>query len=361
MRHREHDALRQRRRTLLLGADDAVLLHAAEHIGQAFLGAIGMAVGIVKARPLEQAGEHGAFGQREVLRRFAEIAARRHLDAPGAAAEIDGIDIELENVVLAERAFQPRRHDHLADFSLVSDVVADQEVLHHLLRDGRAALRPAGFRKIADEGADDAVLVDAVMLIEAPVLGGDERLLHEIGHVGERHPDAAVAGLEHVGIVIALAVEHRAHAGQLLALEPRRVGQIGGGVVVERDHLADVDHRIGDGLVLAELFVGGIEVRKVQAVERLDVAADRRRIVERGRDQVVDIDRLDVERLAHMGAAVAQDLHHRVLILDRIELRLHRLRLGHDLAERQRRREELDENHIHAGDYGHSVRGTQSL
>ena len=70
---------------------------------------------------------------------------------------------------------------------------------------------------------------------------------------------------------------------------------------------------------------------------------------------------LDVERLAHMGAAVAQDLHHRVLILDRIELRLHRLRLGHDLAERQRRREELDENHIHAGDYGHSVRGTQSL
>ncbi len=70
---------------------------------------------------------------------------------------------------------------------------------------------------------------------------------------------------------------------------------------------------------------------------------------------------LDVERLAHMGAAVAQDLHHRVLVLDRIELRLHRLRLGHDLAERQRRREELDENHIHAGDYGHSVRGTQSL
>ena len=144
---RVYDALRQRRcrRTLLLGADDAVLLHAAEHIGQALLGAIGMAVGIVKARPLEQAGEHGAFGQREILRRFAEIAARRHLDAPGAAAEIDGIDIELENVVLADRAFQPRRHDHLADFSLVSNVVADQEVLHHLLGDGRAALRAPGF------------------------------------------------------------------------------------------------------------------------------------------------------------------------------------------------------------------------
>ena len=149
--------------------------------------------------------------------------------------------------------------------------------------------------------------------------------------------------------------------GNCLPLSARRVGQIGRGAVVERDHLADIDHRIGDGLVFAELFVGGIEVRKIQPVKRLDIAADRRRVVERGRDQVVDIDQFDIEGLAHMGAAVAQDLHHRVLVLGRIELRLHRLRLGHDLAERQRRREELDENHIHAGDYEHSVRGTKAL
>ena len=84
----------------------------------------------------------------------------------------------------------------------------------------------------------------------------------------------------------------------------------------------------------------------------LHLGADRLRVVERGGDQLVEIDGLDVEGLAHMGAAVAQNLHHLVLVADRIELRLHRLRLRHDLAERQRRRENLDEDHVHAGDGG---------
>ena len=68
--------------------------------------------------------------------------------------------------------------------------------------------------------------------------------------------------------------------GSLRALEPRLVGQIGGGVVVELDHLAEVDDRIGDGLVLAELMIGGVEVGEIDAVKGLDVAADRLRIVQ---------------------------------------------------------------------------------
>ena len=71
-----------------------------------------------------------------------------------------------------------RGHDHLADLALVADVVADQQVFRDLLRDGRAALRPAGLGDVGDEGADQAALVDALVLIEALVLGGDERLLH---------------------------------------------------------------------------------------------------------------------------------------------------------------------------------------
>jgi hypothetical protein len=39
-------------------------MHAAKHISQALVGAFGMTVGIEKARAFEQAGEHGAFGQR---------------------------------------------------------------------------------------------------------------------------------------------------------------------------------------------------------------------------------------------------------------------------------------------------------
>ena len=51
--------------------------------------------------------------------------------------------------------------------------------------------------------------------------------------------------------------------GSLRPLSSRRVGQIGGGVIEELDHLAEIDHRIGDALVLAELMVGGVQVTKL--------------------------------------------------------------------------------------------------
>ena len=200
-----------------------------------------------------------------------------------------------------------------------------------------------------------------MVLVEAPILGGDERLLHVIGNVGQRHPDAAIARLEDVGVMVAAAVEHLAHAGQLLALQLRRVGQIGHRLVVERDHVAEVDHRLVDGLVLAELVIGGIEVAEIEPMQRLDVGAHRFRVIERGRDQIVEVDRFDVEGLAHMGAAVAQQLHHLVLVFDRIELRLHRVRVRRDLTERQRGREKLDKNGVHGGRQHNPVLGTQSL
>ncbi len=45
----KRDELRRRRQRLVLlcRGDDAVLLHALEHVGETVLGAIGMAVGIV--------------------------------------------------------------------------------------------------------------------------------------------------------------------------------------------------------------------------------------------------------------------------------------------------------------------------
>ena len=58
----------------------------------------------------------------------------------------------------------PRGHHHLADLALIGEIVTHQQVLDHLLGDGRAALRPAGVGKIADEGPDEPALVDAFVL-----------------------------------------------------------------------------------------------------------------------------------------------------------------------------------------------------
>ena len=63
--------------------------------------------------------------------------------------------------------------------------------------------------------------------------------------------------------------------------------------------------------------------------------------------RLVEIDVLDVEGLAHVGAAVAQELHDGVTVGDRIEMGLDRVRLGRDLTERERCCEDLDEDRVH--------------
>ena len=172
----------------VVGAGDLVLLHALEHVGVALARPLRIAVGAEIGRPFGHRRQHGAFGRRQRRGRLLEVAVRRHVDAPAAAAQIDRVEIDLEHLVLAERLVDARGHDHLADLALVADVVADQQVLRHLLGDGGAALRPARLGDVGDEGADQAALVDAVMLVEPLVLGGDEGALHVFGNSARTAP-----------------------------------------------------------------------------------------------------------------------------------------------------------------------------
>ena len=155
--------------------------------------------------------------------------------------------------------------------------------------------------------------------------------------------------LEHLRETLALAVEHDAGAGQLEALELGVVGQVGGRLVVEIDHLAEIDGRHRHLLVLAKLPVGRLQIGKIDAAKRLVLAGDRLRIVHRGRDQIVEVDVLDVEGLAHVRAAGAQQPRDLLLIARAVELRLHRVRRGRHLTERKRHRKDLDEERFHRG------------
>ena len=90
-----------------------------------------------------------------------------------------------------------------------------------------------------------------------------------------------------------------------------------------------------------------MQVGEIDAAERLVLAGDRLRIVHGGGDELFEVDVLDVEGLAHMRAARAQQLRDLLLILRAVELGLHRIRRGRDLTERQRGREDLDEERFH--------------
>src|SRR6516165_9106304 len=112
-----------------------------------------MPIGTEIVRALGQAGKQRALFKLEGIGGFSKVAARGHLDTPGAAAEINRVEVELENLLFAERALDPRRQDHLADLALVSRVVTNQQVLHDLLGDGRPALGVPGASEITDECA----------------------------------------------------------------------------------------------------------------------------------------------------------------------------------------------------------------
>jgi hypothetical protein len=90
-----------------------------------------------------------------------------------------------------------------------------------------------------------------------------------------------------------------------------------------------------------------MQVADVDAAERRVATRDSVRIVHRGRDEIVDVQVLDVERLTHLSATGAQQADNLLAILDRVELRLDAIRRCRDLTERKRGREYLDEESVH--------------
>ena len=242
---------------------------------------------------------------------------------------------------------EPRGHDHLSDLAVIGEVLADQEIFYDLLGDGRAALRTSGLREVANEGADQPALVDALVPIEALVFSRDERLLHVFRDVGQSNPLTPLVLLEHLREAFALAVKHDAGTRQLEALELIVIGQIGDRLVVVVDDLAEIDGRHCHFLVLAKLTVGSLQIGKIDAAKRLVLAGHRLRIVHRRGDELIEVDILDVEGLAHMGAARAQQPCDLFLIAGAVELRLHRVGCGGDLTERKGRGKYLDQETFH--------------
>ena len=138
------------------------------------------------------AGEHRGLGDGELLRGLAEAVARGLLDPVAAGAEVDVIEIELEDLVLAtamaflvgaargaQLLLEAPREERLAHLALVGALLrVEQDVLHDLLRDGRAALPRATRAEVDDERASDAEVVEAFVVVEVRVLGGEHGELH---------------------------------------------------------------------------------------------------------------------------------------------------------------------------------------
>ena len=132
---------------------------------------------------------------------------RGAVDAESAAAHIGAVEIEFQDLVLGQPRLQPDREKRFLDLALDGALVVEEQVLRQLLGDRRAALPHAAGLRVGHQRAHGAGDVDAEMIVEAAVLGGERRLDQVVRKILQRNRiivlDAAAADR------IAVAVEKR--------------------------------------------------------------------------------------------------------------------------------------------------------
>jgi hypothetical protein len=93
-----------------------------------------------------------------------------------ARPPLDHVEVDLENTLLREDPLGERRQGEVERFAGRPTVRREKQVLHQLLRDGRAAAETSSTGGFVPNFIE-LLPVDAVVLIETTVLGGDHGAL----------------------------------------------------------------------------------------------------------------------------------------------------------------------------------------
>ena len=179
----------------VLGTQESLIAHQVQHRVATAHGPVGMRAGIVCARGLRESRQGRGFCNVQIARRLAEEHLRRRLDAGNVGAEADLIQVQLEDRVLGEGALQLDRDARLTELAgdlLLTAQMLGEDVPRQLHRDRREPLRVMQRRQVGLERAEDPPVVDTVVIVEALVLDGDERLPHVHGNFFERQHRAVL-------------------------------------------------------------------------------------------------------------------------------------------------------------------------
>ena len=187
---------------------------------------------------LHEAGQQRRFRDADGRRRLAEIPERRGLHTVQAVTEIDLVEIQLENLVLAELLLESRRDDDLGQLASVGLLGRQEALPRQLLCDRAAALGETTFSKIAQRRTRNANDVDSVVIVEALILDREDGVHQVRRHARERHIDALFLEDGEGGLVGTIEQRrrliHRADAAQFLA--PRHGHDDSAGVPDGADH-----------------------------------------------------------------------------------------------------------------------------
>ena len=220
----------------LVGRDVPLVLHGGQRRVAAPGRLFGMLARLGQVGGTDEPGQERRLGGAEL--RIAHVEAEVGLagggHAVGAAAEVDGVEIALEDVLLRHLPLELDAQHRLVD--LAGDRLLAGEVeggLHVLLGDGGPALAHPLTPQVPVERPGDAERVDALVLEEVTVFGGDHG-------VDEDLRDLPVGDVGPVAVVL----PHHPGHGVL-------------GVALARLHVGGADvARLREGLDLRQLRLG---------------------------------------------------------------------------------------------------------
>ena len=163
----------------LLGDGDVFLLrHQRQHQVAALPDTIRILQRIVEGRALRHRGQRRRFREGHARGRLAEVVTRRRIDAVPPMTEVNRVQIRFEDLRLVVASLHVTRRALLAQLAPDRRVAPVDQIRMHvadkLLRDGARTARIAHYRVL--HRRRDADQVDAVVLIEALVFDGNERL-----------------------------------------------------------------------------------------------------------------------------------------------------------------------------------------
>ncbi len=162
----------------LLNGERPGLEHPAQHILLALCGPLRIDHRVVCRWRLGQTGEHGCLGGRQLIHRLPEVDAGRRGKPVSPLAEIDLVDIKLQNLVLGQVCLDLVGQQDFIQLAGIG-LFAGQEKLPRDLHGNRAGtLLVAG--KGGDGSSRHADVVDAAVAVKPLVFGCENRSLDQV-------------------------------------------------------------------------------------------------------------------------------------------------------------------------------------
>ena len=146
---------------------------------------------------------------------------RRRLDPARSVPEVDVIEVHLQDLVLAEGVLDLLGDAHLEDLAaeraLLAGQVLGEDVAGKLHGQSARAFLDSARAHVVPHRAQDAAQVDGLVIAEALVLDGDERLGHVFGQRRQSNQLALDGG--EVGEGLAVAIHEHGRAAWLVGRE----------------------------------------------------------------------------------------------------------------------------------------------